>query len=72
MTRTASSAIEARRLRTVTWVLVLAATVLVFHGRGLIVCGMAISTFLRGPTPIGVVMPAIAGARAAAHLPGSL
>jgi len=53
-------------------VLILAATVLVSNGRGLIVYGMAISTFLRSPAPIGIVMPAVAGARAAAHLPGSL
>src|SRR5205085_9491744 len=52
---------EARRLRTVTWVVVLATLGLIFDGYDLVVYGAVVSTFLRDPSHIGNVTPAIAG-----------
>lgn len=52
---------EARRMRTVTWVIVLATLGLVFDGYDLVVYGAVVSTFLRDPTQLGTVTPAIAG-----------
>ena len=52
---------EARRLRTVTWIVALATCGLIFDGYDLVVYGAVVSTFLRDPTHIGNVTPAIAG-----------
>jgi len=52
---------EARRLRTVTWVVALATVGLIFDGYDLVVYGAVVSTFLRDPTHIGNVTPTIAG-----------
>ena len=52
---------EARRLRTVTWIVVLATLGLVFDGYDLVVYGAVVSTLLRDPTQLGPVTPAIAG-----------
>jgi AAHS family benzoate transporter-like MFS transporter len=52
---------EARRLRTVTWVVALATLGLIFDGYDLVVYGAVVSTFLRDPSHIGNVTPAIAG-----------
>ena len=52
---------EARRLRTVVWIVALATFGLIFDGYDLVVYGAVVSTFLRDPTQIGPVTPAIAG-----------
>ena len=56
---------EARRLRTVIWIVALATVGLIFDGYDLVVYGAVVSTFLRDPTQIGNVTPAIAGRWAA-------
>ena len=53
---------EARRARTVWWVLSLATMGLIFDGYDLVVYGAVVSTFLRDASHIGPVTPAIAGA----------
>jgi len=58
---TSDAARDARRLRTVTWVVALATMGLVFDGYDLVVYGAVVSTFLRDPSHIGQVTPAIAG-----------
>ena len=52
---------EARQFRTVAWVVSLALVGLVFDGYDLVIYGACVSTFLRDPTHLGVVTPAIAG-----------
>ena len=52
---------EVRRMRTVIWVITLATLGLVFDGYDLVVYGAVVSTFLRDPSQIGTVTPAIAG-----------
>ena len=52
---------EARRLRTVVWIVALATVGLIFDGYDLVVYGAVVSTFLRDPSHIGAVTPAIAG-----------
>ena len=61
MTSTAPQSAEARRLRTVIWIVALATVGLIFDGYDLVVYGAVVSTFLRDPTHIGTVTPAIAG-----------
>jgi AAHS family benzoate transporter-like MFS transporter len=56
-----TSGAEARRLRTVVWIVALATVGLIFDGYDLVVYGAVVSTFLRDPTQIGHVTPAIAG-----------
>src|SRR3954469_19689871 len=53
--------VEARRLRTVIWIVALATVGLIFDGYDLVVYGAVVSTFLRDPSHIGRVTPAIAG-----------
>ena len=48
-------------MRTVTWVIALATLGLVFDGYDLVVYGAVVSTFLRDPSQIGAVTPAMAG-----------
>src|SRR5436853_3208668 len=55
------SDLEARRRRTVMWVVALATVGLVFDGYDLVVYGAVVSTFLRDPSQIGNVTPTIAG-----------
>jgi len=55
------SGAEARRLRTVIWIVALATVGLIFDGYDLVVYGAVVSTFLRDPTHIGHVTPGIAG-----------
>ncbi len=57
----ADSAREAKQVRTVVWVMSLALVGLLFDGYHLVVYGACVSTFLRDPTQLGVVTPAIAG-----------
>ncbi len=60
-TSTSDTAQQARRLRTVLWVVSLATVGLVFDGYDLVVYGTVVSTFLRDASHIGTVTPAIAG-----------
>ena len=61
MTPRHDAARDARRLRTVTWIVALATVGLVFDGYDLVVYGAVVSTFLRDATQIGPVAPAVAG-----------
>src|SRR5690349_16877845 len=61
MTSTAPRSAEARQLRTVIWIVALATVGLIFDGYDLVVYGAVVSTFLRDPSHIGHVTPAIAG-----------
>ena len=63
---------EARRLRTVVWIMSLATVGLVFDGYDLVVYGTVVSTFLRDATQIGPVTPSIAGALGSYALIGVL
>jgi AAHS family benzoate transporter-like MFS transporter len=72
MTTTSDAALEARRLRTVIWVVALSTVGLVFDGYDLVVYGTVVSTFLRDPSHIGVVTPAIAGVLGSYALVGVL
>ena len=53
---------EARRTRTVWWILTLATVGLIFDGYDLVVYGAVVSTFLRDASQIGPVTPPVAGA----------
>jgi len=61
MTVTATPEQEARRRRTVMWIVGLATIGLMFDGFDLVVYGTVVSTFLRDPTQIGAVTPELAG-----------
>ena len=61
MTLTATTEQDARRKRTVVWVVTLATAGLIFDGYDLVVYGTVVSTFLKDPSQIGEVTPAIAG-----------
>ena len=63
---------DARRRRTVIWVVGLAFTGLVFDGYDLVVYGAVLSTFLRDPSQIGTVTPALGGALGSYALVGVL
>jgi AAHS family benzoate transporter-like MFS transporter len=63
---------EALRRRTVTWVVALATVGLIFDGYDLVVYGTVVSIFLRNPTEIGQVTPAMAGALGSYALIGVL
>src|SRR4051794_57019 len=53
--------LEARRRRTVLWVVGLATLGLIFDGYDLVVYGTVVSIFLRNPNELGTVTPEIAG-----------
>ena len=57
-----SSVSEPRRFRTLVWIVSLATVGLMFDGYDLVVYGTVVSTFLRDPSQIGPVDPALAGA----------
>ncbi|MBS0545844.1 MAG: MFS transporter [Proteobacteria bacterium] len=57
----ADPAREAKQMRTVVWVVALALVGLIFDGYDLVVYGAVVSTFLRDPSHLGAVTPAIAG-----------
>src|SRR3954469_10309435 len=63
---------EARRRQTVIWIVSLATVGLIFDGYDLVVYGAVVYTFLRDPTQIGTVTPAIAGALGSYALIGVL
>jgi len=71
-TSTARPEHEARRRRTVLWVVSLATVGLIFDGYDLVVYGTVVSTFLRDPSQIGEVTPALAGALGSYALVGVL
>ncbi|KMO15717.1 MFS transporter [Methylobacterium platani] len=52
---------EAKQFRTILWVMSLALVGLIFDGYDLVIYGTCVSTFLRDPTQLGVVTPALAG-----------
>src|SRR4029453_17857486 len=72
MTMTTDSALDARRRRTVVWVMALATVGLIFDGYDLVVYGAVVSTFLRDASQIGTVTPATAGALGSYALVGVL
>jgi MFS transporter, AAHS family, benzoate transport protein len=72
MTPTNDPGLDARRLRTVIWIVALASVGLIFDGYDLVVYGTVVSTFLRDPTHIGTVTPAVAGALGSYALVGVL
>ena len=61
MTITPTTDQDTRRKRTVVWVVALATIGLVFDGYDLVVYGAVVSTFLKDPSQIGEVTPAMAG-----------
>ena len=69
---TLSSASEPRRFRTLVWIISLATIGLMFDGYDLVVYGTVVSTFLRDPSQIGPVDPALAGALGSNALLGVL
>ena len=72
LTETPDPRMEARRRRTVVWVVSLATVGLVFDGYDLVVYGAVVSTFLRDPSQIGPVSPEMAGALGSYALIGVL
>jgi MFS transporter, AAHS family, benzoate transport protein len=72
MTTATDAGLEARRMRTVVWVVALATVGLIFDGYDLVVYGTVVSTFLRDPSHIGNVTPAIAGVLGSYALVGVL
>ena len=61
-----------KRARTLVWIVSLAAVGLMFDGYDLVVYGTVVSTFLRDPSQIGPVDPALAGALGSYALVGVL
>ena len=61
LTATTPSDQDARRRRTVVWVVALATFGLIFDGYDLVVYGAVVSTFLKDPSQLGEVTPAMAG-----------
>src|SRR5207237_3866022 len=72
MTPTKDLALEALRLKTVVWFVSLSTVGLIFDGYDLVVYGTVVSTFLRDPSHIGIVTPALAGALGSYALVGVL
>ncbi|CAM3567392.1 MFS transporter [Polaromonas hydrogenivorans] len=72
MTISTDSELEARRMRTVVWVVGLATMGLIFDGYDLVVYGAVVSTFLRDSSHIGTVTPVMAGVLGSYALVGVL
>jgi AAHS family benzoate transporter-like MFS transporter len=72
MTLTATAEQEKKRSRTVVWVVTLATIGLIFDGYDLVVYGTVVGTFLKDPSQIGEVTPAIAGTLGSYALVGVL
>lgn len=68
----ASSPQEAKRFRTLVWIVSLSTVGLMFDGYDLVIYGTVVSTFLRDPSQIGPVDPALAGALGSYALLGVL
>jgi AAHS family benzoate transporter-like MFS transporter len=71
-TDTSDPRLDARRQRTVVWVVGLATVGLIFDGYDLVVYGAVVSTFLRDPSQIGEMTPEVAGALGSYALIGVL
>lgn len=63
---------DEKRVRTLVWIISLATVGLMFDGYDLVVYGTVVSTFLRDPSQIGAVDPALAGALGSYALIGVL
>ena len=63
---------DALRRRSVTWIVSLATVGLVFDGYDLVVYGTVVPLFLRDPSQVGEVTPALAGALGSYALIGVL
>ena len=72
MKQATQTELDARRFRTVIWIVALAMVGLIFDGYDLVVYGTVVSTFLRDPSHIGSVTPTIAGALGSYALVGVL
>ena len=72
MKQVAQADLDARRFRTVIWIVALATVGLIFDGYDLVVYGTVVSTFLRDPSQIGSVTPTLAGALGSYALIGVL
>ena len=72
MTLTATTEQEAKRSRTVVWVVTLATIGLIFDGYDLVVYGTVVGTFLKDPSQIGEVTPGVAGTLGSYALVGVL
>jgi AAHS family benzoate transporter-like MFS transporter len=72
MNNTTQAELDARRLRTVIWIVALATVGLIFDGYDLVVYGTVVSTFLRDSSQIGSVTPSIAGSLGSYALIGVL
>lgn len=72
MTASVTTEQESRRRRTLLWVVALAFFGLVFDGYDLVVYGTVLSTFLRDPSQIGPVTPAMGGVLGSYALVGVL
>ena len=72
MTMTTTIAQDARRKRTVVWVVSLAAIGMVFDGYDLVAYGAVVPRFLKDPSQIGEVTPAVAGTLGSYALLGML
>ena len=70
--RTAEDEQSAKRSRTVVWVVTISTIGLIFDGYDLVVYGAVVSTFLKDPTQIGEVTPALAGTLGSYALIGTL
>jgi AAHS family benzoate transporter-like MFS transporter len=57
MSNATPAELDARRLRTMIWIVALATVGLIFDGYDLVVYGTVVSTFLRDPSQIGAVTP---------------
>jgi AAHS family benzoate transporter-like MFS transporter len=72
MTLTTTNDQDIRRKRTVVWVVTLATLGLMFDGYDLVVYGAVLPTFLKDPSQIGEVTPAVAGTLGSYALLGML
>jgi MFS transporter, AAHS family, benzoate transport protein len=72
MTVSATTEQDARRRRTVVWVVSLATFGLIFDGYDLVVYGVVVPIFLKDPSQLGEVTPAVAGTLGSYALLGML
>ena len=72
MTLTATTEQDARRRRTVVWAVSLATFGLIFDGYDLVVYGVVVPIFLKDPSQLGEVTPAVAGTLGSYALLGML
>ncbi|HEY5878445.1 MAG TPA: aromatic acid/H+ symport family MFS transporter [Nakamurella sp.] len=70
--RSVEDELNAKRSRTVVWVVTISTIGLIFDGYDLVVYGAVVSTFLKDPSQIGEVTPALAGTLGSYALIGTL